>query len=202
MLRYTEYPKACRTVWEPTVWLGKRDNWVKSQSWLWKNWGETGSWVLCLLPLFWGCLIHNVRYILGFYSDLALFPWCSEKLLGGGGWNSISLLNLQIEKVKALQTKFIKLLKARCGRDAGNANHLRDEAGAREIDQQLRDLAARFNFKIYMAGYNWLYVTLDPGNSLPSSDLVLVGFMSSWHKLEKSERREPQLRKCHYKIGL
>lgn len=72
----------------------------------------------------------------------------------GGGWNSISLLNLQIEKVKALQTKFIKLLKARCGRDAGNANHLRDEAGAREIDQQLRDLAARFNFKIYMAGYN------------------------------------------------
>lgn len=29
---------------------------------------------------------------------------------------------------------------------------------------------------------------------------VLVGFMSLWHKLESSERREPQLRKCLHKI--
>ena len=34
------------------------------------------------------------------------------------------------------------------------------------------------------------------------SDLVLPSFMSTWHKLESSERRGPRLRNCLHKIQL
>jgi hypothetical protein len=44
-------------------------------------------------------------------------------------------------------------------------------------------------------------ITASDGGQLTLTE-VLASFMSTWHKLESSKRREPQLRKCLYKIWL